>query len=98
MSILLNTDPLLPDIIDEQIRLLIIGLALSPKSAETGHYYADSDEQFYALLFQSGLVPEKLTPEQDEVLLKHNIGLTNLIKNKPITSAQDIIPLIIPLE
>lgn len=93
MSILLNTDPLLPDIIDEQTRLLIIGLALSPKSAETGHYYADSDEQFYALMYHSGLVSEDLTPRQDRELLNYHIGLTNLIKNKPITSTREINPI-----
>jgi len=93
MSVLLNTDPILPEIIDEETRLLVIGLALSPKSAEMGHYYDDPDEQFYSLLSSSGLVSEEVTAEQDRKLLNHHIGLTNLIKNKPVTSAEEIKPI-----
>ncbi len=93
MSFLLHTDPLLSDIIDDHVKMLIVGLAFSPQSAATGHYYADPEEQFYSLLYQSEIVSTELSAAQDLELPGYGIGLTNLIKNKPIFSAEEINPI-----
>ena len=80
----------LPDIIDYNLRVLFIGFNPGLKSAEVGHHYAGSSNNFWKLLYESSLTPYKLKPEQDFELLKMGYGSTNIIK-RPTRSASELV-------
>ena len=71
----------LPDIIDQDVRLLVCGYNAGPISAEIEHYFANPAHRFWRTLYDARLTPELLKPERDTELLKYGIGLTDLMKN-----------------
>ena len=48
-------------------------------SATTGHHFAGPTNRFWGLLYESGIVPEPITHEDDDRLPQWGIGMTNLI-------------------
>ena len=48
-------------------------------SATTGHHFAGPTNRFWRLLYESGIVPEPVTHEDDDRLPQWGIGMTNLI-------------------
>lgn len=45
-----------------------------------GHYYAGRDNQFWPILFESGVVPEPFDSHDDKRVIEFGIGLTDLVK------------------
>ncbi len=45
-----------------------------------GHYYAGRGNQFWNFLFESGLMPVRLKPEDDHRILEFGFGLTDIVK------------------
>lgn len=70
----------LPDYLSEGSRLVIVGCNPSLVAARTGFYYSGRGNQFWPLLYDSGLVPERLKPTDTERISKFGIGLTDLVK------------------
>jgi TDG/mug DNA glycosylase family protein len=81
--------PGLPDILVPGLRLVFCGSNPSIRAAETGHYYAHPGNRFYPLLFESGLTPRRLAPEEDMLLPSFGIGLTDL-HERPSRRADDV--------
>lgn len=79
--------PGLPDILGPGLDLVLCGTAVGDKSAAHGHYYAGRGNQFWRLLYDAGLTPTLLTPEDDHALLSYRIGLTDLAPG--ITQSHD---------
>jgi hypothetical protein len=52
---------------------------VAENSERRGHYYAGSNNEFWKLLYESGLTKELLVPEQDQELILHGLGLTDLV-------------------
>lgn len=73
----------LPDILAENLDLLIVGFNPSLVSWENGHHYANPVNNFYRLLFKAGLTPRLLKPEEDGLLPQFGIGLTNFVVDIP---------------
>lgn len=48
-------------------------------SATTGHHFAGPTNRFWRLLYESGIVPEPVTHEDDVRLPHWGIGMTNLV-------------------
>jgi TDG/mug DNA glycosylase family protein len=69
----------LPDYLRPGLDLVFVGINPGVRSAATGHHYAGPGNHFWPLLFESGLVTEPLTYEQDARVLEWNIGLTNMV-------------------
>jgi TDG/mug DNA glycosylase family protein len=67
-----------PDYLRPGLRLVIVGINPGLRSGATGHHYAYAGNHFWPLLFDSGLLPERLTYESDHRALEFDIGLTNL--------------------
>ncbi len=67
-----------PDYLKPGLRLVIVGINPGLRSGATGHHYAYAGNHFWPLLFDSGLLPERLTYESDHRTLEFDIGLTNL--------------------
>jgi TDG/mug DNA glycosylase family protein len=70
----------LPDYLRPGLKVVFVGFNPGELSAHVGHYYANPQNQFWNLLFESRLVPERLTPEEDERVLEFGIGLTDVVK------------------
>lgn len=79
----------LPDYLRSGLRLVFIGFNPGLHSARRGHYYAGPGNQFWALLFESGLVPKKLDCSQDWHLLELGMGLTDIVK-RPTRRAHEV--------
>ena len=69
-----------PDYLRPGLRAVITGVA--PVGAWDGHrrYYAGRGNAFWQLLHDSGLVPQRLTPDDDALLPDFGLGLTDLAK------------------
>jgi TDG/mug DNA glycosylase family protein len=60
------------------VRVLFVGINPGIRSAETGHHFAGYSNRFWKLLFESGLVPERVTYEDDDRLPSFGFGITNI--------------------
>ena len=69
----------LPDRIEPGVRVLFIGINPGVRSAQTGHHFAGYSNRFWKLLWESKLVPEPVTYEDDDRLPAFGFGITNLI-------------------
>lgn len=83
--------PTLPDYLRTGLELVFVGINPGTKSAATGHHYAGPGNHFWPLLFESGLVSERLTYEEDARVLEWNIGLTNMV-DRATPSVSDLSP------
>ena len=83
--------PYLTDILRPDLDLIFVGAAASLHSARAHHWYAGPSNRFYLLLYQSGLTPYRLEPEEDETLPQYGIGLTCLHKYSA-SSANHLLP------
>lgn len=77
---------LLGDILPPGLKLVFVGEPPGDESARRGHYFAKRGNSFWGDLFESGLTPVKLTPEQDRSLPRYGIGLTDVVKG--LTNSQ----------
>jgi double-stranded uracil-DNA glycosylase len=69
----------LTDAIEPGVRVLLVGINPGVLSAVTGHHFAGPTNRFWGLLYESGIVPEPITHEDDVRLPEWGIGMTNLV-------------------
>lgn len=69
----------LTDAIEPGVRVILVGINPGVMSATTGHHFAGPTNRFWGLLYESGIVPEPITHEDDVRLPEWGIGMTNLI-------------------
>lgn len=70
----------LPDYLRPGLDVVFVGFNPGDRSSRIGHYYAGRGNQFWNLLYESGLVSSRLTPEEDWRVLEFGIGLTDVVK------------------
>src|SRR5437868_12330417 len=70
----------LPDHLRKGMKLVIIGCHPTESSVRVGHYYAGRDNEFWPLIFESGVVPEPFDYRDDKRVIEFGIGLTDLVK------------------
>jgi double-stranded uracil-DNA glycosylase len=70
--------PPLRDRIAPGVRVLFVGINPGVRSAQTGHHFAGFSNRFWKLLFESGLVPQPITYEDDDRLPEFGFGITNI--------------------
>lgn len=71
---------ILPDVLQQGLRVVFCGTAASSASAKRRAYYAGPGNRFWATLHRSGLTPRLLEPEDFALLPAYGIGLTDLCK------------------
>ena len=59
--------------------MLFVGINPGIRSSLTGHHFAGFSNRFWKLLFESGLVPERITYEYDHRLPEFGYGITNIV-------------------
>lgn len=69
----------LTDALEPGVRLILVGINPGVTSAVTGHHFAGPTNRFWGLLYESGIVPEPITHEDDGRLPEWGIGMTNLV-------------------
>lgn len=79
----------LKDRIAPGVRVLFVGINPGVRSALTGHHFAGPSNGFWKLLFDSGLVPERVTHIDDDRLPEWGLGITNLVA-RPTPGVSDL--------
>jgi TDG/mug DNA glycosylase family protein len=69
----------LTDRIQPGVRVLLVGINPGVRSAQTGHHFAGASNRFWKLLYDSRLVPERLTFVDDVRLSEWGLGITNIV-------------------
>ena len=59
--------------------MLFVGINPGIRSALTGHHFAGFSNRFWKLLYESGLVPERITYADDDRLPDWGFGITNIV-------------------
>ncbi len=70
----------LPDYLQPGLKVVFVGFNPGERSARIGHYYAGRGNQFWNFLYESGLIRDKLRPEDDYRILEFGLGLTDVVK------------------
>jgi TDG/mug DNA glycosylase family protein len=73
---------MLPDLLAENLDLVVCGSAAGRRSAQRKLYYAGPGNKFWRTLARVGLTPRQLSPSEYRLLLGHGIGLTDLVKGQ----------------
>jgi TDG/mug DNA glycosylase family protein len=71
--------PRLRDRIQPGVEVLFVGINPGIRSAMTGHHFAGFSNRFWKLLYESGLVPERITFTDDDRLPDWGFGITNIV-------------------
>ena len=73
---------MLPDLLAQELDVVICGTAVGHKSASLRQYYAKPGNKFWPTLYKIGLTPRILSPAEYRELLIYKVGLTDLVKSK----------------
>lgn len=71
--------PPLRDRLRPPVRALLVGINPGVRSSQVGHHFAGPSNRFWKLLYESRLVPEPISWEDDDRLHEWGFGITNLI-------------------
>lgn len=82
---------MLPDYLAPGLDVVLVGINPGMRSAEIGHHFAGPGNKFWRLLYESGLVSERLGYEDDHRLPELGIGLTNIV-SRASRSSTDLGP------
>lgn len=69
--------------------MVIVGCNPGERSARVGHYYAGRGNEFWPLMYESGVIPEPIDYRDDRRLVEFGIGLTDLVK-RPTRGIEEI--------
>src|SRR6266576_24989 len=81
----------LPDHLRKGMKLVIVGCNPSESSVRVGHYYAGRSNEFWPILYESGVVPEPFDYHDDRRVIEFGIGLTDLVK-RPTKGVEEFTP------
>ena len=73
----------------ENLDVIFVGFNPSIRSSETGHHYANPNNRFWRILFESGITPRKYDTTEDYQLLDLGFGMTNIVA-RPTKAADEI--------
>ncbi|MBN8201375.1 mismatch-specific DNA-glycosylase [Bacillus sp. NTK034] len=77
------------DHLKQNLDLLFVGFNPSIRSGETGHHFANPNNRFWKILYESGLTPRKFDAFEDYKLLELGYGMTNIVP-RPTKAADEI--------
>eukprot|EP00124_Ichthyophonus_hoferi_P000071 Ihof_evm24s2 gene=Ihof_evmTU24s2 len=69
----------IPDILQPGLSVVFVGINPGLSSAYEGHNYAGTNNDFWPLLYESGLVPARLTYKDDTRCPALGFGFTNIV-------------------
>ncbi|MBA0124390.1 G/U mismatch-specific DNA glycosylase [Haloechinothrix sp. YIM 98757] len=72
-------DKTIPDVIAADLDVLFCGINPGLYSGATGFHFARPGNRFWPALHQAGFTPRQLRPAEQDELLSHGVGITNLV-------------------
>lgn len=78
----------MPDIIATRLDILFVGINPGLYSGAVGHHFARPGNRFWPALHRAGLTPRQLAPHEERELLKHRIGITNIVNRTTATASE----------
>lgn len=79
----------LKDRIRSGVSVLFVGINPGVRSALTGHHFAGPSNNFWKVLFESGLTPKRVTHVDDDRLPEWGYGITNIVA-RPTPGVSDL--------
>ena len=70
---------MLRDRIKAGVRILFVGINPGQRSEAIGHHFAGFSNRFWPLLYDSKLITERISAEDDDRLPEWGLGITNLV-------------------
>jgi TDG/mug DNA glycosylase family protein len=77
-----------PDLIRPGLRILFCGINPGLYSAATGHHFARPGNRFWPALHAAGFTSRLIHPWEEELLLDHRLGITNLVARATASAAE----------
>lgn len=75
------------NVIAPGLRVLFCGINPSLYSGATGHHFARPGNRFWKVLHRAGLTDREISPFDEDDLLEHRLGITNLVNRATATAA-----------
>ncbi|MFH8371274.1 G/U mismatch-specific DNA glycosylase [Streptomyces sp. NPDC018031] len=72
-------DRVVPDVVADGLHVLFCGINPGLMTAATGHHFARPGNRFWPVLHASGFTPRLFAPAEQEELLHHGLGITNVV-------------------
>ncbi len=79
----------IPDIIAPGLNVLFCGINPGLYSAAIGHHFGRPGNRFWPAIYQAGITPRLLAPEEDRELLAFGYGITN-VAARATTAAEEL--------
>jgi double-stranded uracil-DNA glycosylase len=72
-------DARLPDLIADDLAVLLVGINPGLSSAADGHHFATPGNRLWPALYRAGFTPRLLRAEEEGELLGYGIGITSIV-------------------
>jgi TDG/mug DNA glycosylase family protein len=77
-----------PDVVADDLRLLVVGINPGLWTAWAGHHFARPGNRFWKALHAAGLTDRVLDPSEERLLLDRGIGVTNMVMRTTAAAAE----------
>ncbi|MFE5901206.1 G/U mismatch-specific DNA glycosylase [Streptomyces sp. NPDC056488] len=81
----------MPDLVADDLALLLCGINPGLSSAAVGHHFATPGNRLWPALYRAGFTPRQLSGQEDRELLALGIGITSLV-SRPTARASELTP------
>jgi TDG/mug DNA glycosylase family protein len=78
-----------PDVIARRLKVLFVGINPGLYSGAVGHHFARPGNRFWPALHKAGFTARQLSPVEEQELLKHGYGITNIV-NRSTAGATEL--------
>lgn len=82
------TERTIPDVIGPRLDVLFVGINPGLYSGATGFHFARPGNRFWKAIHGAGFTERLLDPSEQDELLRHGIGITNLVARTTATAAE----------
>jgi double-stranded uracil-DNA glycosylase len=79
----------LSDVIAPRLKVLFVGINPGLYSGAVGHHFARPGNRFWPVLYKAGFTERQLSPFEEQELLKHGCGITNIV-SRSTAAASDL--------
>jgi len=77
-----------PDVTAARLKVLFVGINPGLYSAAVRHHFARPGNRFWPALQRAGLTPRLLCSDEERELLKHGLGITNIVSRASASAAE----------
>jgi double-stranded uracil-DNA glycosylase len=81
-------DARLPDLIADDLAVLLVGINPGLSSAADGHHFATPGNRLWPALYRAGFTPRLLRAEEEDELLGYGIGITSIVRRPTVRAAE----------